>query len=109
MEYKGYQASYKYDDEEGAYHGRVVNIDDIIFFEADTVEQLNEEFHFSIDDYLAWCAEDGKEPDKPFTKGIRIKLSETVYNAAEAAAKSDGKSLNVWLVEMVENAVAARL
>ena len=109
MEYKGYQASYKYDDEEGAYHGRVVNIDDFIFFEADTVEQLNEEFHFSIDDYLAACEEKGREPDKPFTKGIRIKLSETVYNAAEAVAKADGKNLDAWLAEMVENAVAARL
>lgn len=52
MEYKGYQASYKFDEEKGAFIGDVVNIADIIFFYGDTVEQLNEEFHFSIDDYL---------------------------------------------------------
>ena len=31
MEYKGYQASYKFDEEEGAFIGDVVNIADIIF------------------------------------------------------------------------------
>ena len=108
MEYKGYQASYKYDNEEDAYHGRVVNTDDIIFFEADTVEQLNEEFRFSIDDYLAACEEKGREPDKPFTKGIRVKLPETVYNAAAAAAKADGKSLDTWLAETIEKTVSAK-
>ena len=50
MEYKGYQASYKFDEEEGTFIGDVVNISDIIFFYGDTVEQLNEEFRFSIDD-----------------------------------------------------------
>ena len=108
MEYKGYQASYKFDEEEGEFIGDVVNIDDIIFFYGDTVEQLNEEFRFSINDYLAACAEKGREPDKPFTKGIRIKLSETVYNAVEAAAKADGKNLDMWLAETIEKAVAEK-
>ena len=108
MEYKGYQAAYENDDEEGIFYARVVNIADFILFEADTMEQLYEEFRVSIDDYLAWCAEDGKEPDKPFTKGIRIKMSETIYNAAEAAAKADGKGLDAWLAEMIENAVTEK-
>lgn len=108
MEYKGYQASYKFDEEEGAFIGDVVNIDDIIFFYGDTVERLNEEFHFSIDDYLAACEEKGREPDKPFTKGIRIKLSETVYNAAEAAANADGKGLDTWLAETIKKAVTEK-
>ena len=108
MEYKGYQASYKFDEEEGAFIGDVVNIDDIIFFYSDTVEQLDEEFRFSIDDYLVACTEKGREPDKPFTKGIRIKLSETIYNAAEAGARADGKNLDVWLAEMIEKAVTEK-
>ena len=74
MEYKGYQAKYEYDDEEGGFHGRVVNIDDMICFDADTLEQLDKEFRFSIEDYLASCRERGKMPDKPFTKGIRVKM-----------------------------------
>ncbi len=108
MEYKGYQASYKFDEEEGAFIGDVVNIADIIFFYGDTVEQLNEEFHFSIDDCLAACEEKGRKPDKPFTRGIRIKLPETVYNAAEAAAKAAGKGLDTWLAETIEKAVSVK-
>ena len=68
MEYRGYQAEYKYDEEESIFHARVVNITpDIITFYGDTVEHLNEEFQFSIDDYLAWCSERGREPAKPLS------------------------------------------
>ena len=108
MEYKGYQASYKFDEEGSAFIGDVVNIADTIFFYGDTLEQLNEEFHFSIDDYLAACEEKGRKPDKPFTKGIRIKLPETVYSAAEAAAKADGKGLDTWFAETIEKAVSVQ-
>jgi predicted HicB family RNase H-like nuclease len=68
MEYKGYHAAYKYDGEEGTFHAEVVNITpDMITFYGDTVEQLNEECRFSIDDYLAWCSEKGWEPAKPLS------------------------------------------
>ena len=40
---------------------------DVIFFEGTSVEQLTKEFRFSIDDYLAMCAERGQAPDKPFS------------------------------------------
>ena len=57
MEYKGYRATVEFDYEAGVLHGRVIDTRDVIFFEATSVEQLEREFHFSIDDYLAVCAE----------------------------------------------------
>ena len=69
MSYKGYQAILKYDDEAEVFHGQVVGIPDVIFFEGTSVEELNREFQFSVDDYLAFCAERSHKPDKGF--GIR--------------------------------------
>ena len=66
MSYKGYQAVLKYDDEAEVFHGQVVDTRDVIFFEGTSVQELNREFQFSIDDYLAFCGERGQEPDSDF-------------------------------------------
>ena len=105
MKYKGYQAVFKYDDEAETFHGEVIDTRDVIFFEGTSVEELNREFRFSIDDYLAMCAERGQEPDKPFSGRIPLRISPEVHRAANAVAKSEGKSLNAWLAETIERAV----
>ena len=105
MKYKGYQAIFKYDDEAESFHGEVIDTRDVIFFEGTSVEELNKEFRFSIDDYLAMCAERGQEPDKPFSGRIPLRISPEIHRAANAVAKSEGKSLNAWLAETIERAV----
>ncbi len=105
MEYKGYHAAVKYDHEARTFHGEVVDTRDVIFFEGTSVEQINEEFKFSIDDYLAMCLERGQEPDKPFSGNIPLRIAPGTHRAATAAARADGKSLNAWLAETIERAV----
>ena len=105
MKYKGYQAIFKYDDEAEIFHGEVTDTRDVIFFEGTSVEELNKEFRFSIDDYLAMCAERGQEPDKPFSGRIPLRISPEIHRAANAVAKSEGKSLNAWLAETIARAV----
>ena len=104
MEYKGYRATVTFDAEAGALHGEVVDTRDVIIFEGTSVEQLEEEFRFSIEDYLAVCAERGREPDKPFSGQIPLRVTSAVHRAATVAARSEGKSLNAWLAETVERA-----
>jgi predicted HicB family RNase H-like nuclease len=57
MEYKGYIANAEFDDGARIFHGDVVNLRDVITFEADTVDDLLQAFHDSVDDYLDFCAE----------------------------------------------------
>ena len=68
MEYKGYTAVVSFDYETSVFHGEVVDTRDVIFFEGTSVEQLDKEFRLSIDDYLAVCAERGREPTGPSPK-----------------------------------------
>lgn len=109
MEYKGYRASVNFDADAGVFHGEVVDTRDVIVFEGTSVKQLEEEFQFSIDDYLAVCTERGREPDKPFSGQIPLRVSSAVHRSATAAAKSEGKSLNAWLTETVERAASETL
>lgn len=57
MEYKGYHAVIDdFDQEKGVFHGRVVDIRDVIEFQASSGPELIQAFHESIDDYLDWIA-----------------------------------------------------
>ena len=104
IEYKGYRAVITFDYDDRVFHGEVVDTRDVIFFEGTSVAQLEDEFRFSIDDYLAVCAERGREPDKPFSGRIPLRIRPEIHRAATAAARSEGKSLNAWIAEAVERA-----
>lgn len=105
MEYKGYKAAVTYDHDGKVLHGEVVGTRDVIFFEAESVEQLEKEFQFSIDDYLAVCAERGREPDKQFSGRVPLRLRPELHRAASEAARGEGKSLNSWLADAIEEAI----
>ena len=104
MEYKGYRAAVSYDTDGKVLHGEVVGTRDVIFFEAESVADLEKEFKLSIDDYLAACAERGRQPDKRFSGRVPLRLRPEVHRAATEAAHSEGKSLNAWLSEAIEQA-----
>ncbi|OGO35391.1 MAG: hypothetical protein A2W35_01270 [Chloroflexi bacterium RBG_16_57_11] len=53
------------DQEAGRLHGEVINIRDVVTFEGETVEEVQQAFRDSVDDYLAFCAERNEEPEKP--------------------------------------------
>jgi type I restriction enzyme R subunit len=65
MEYKGYVGTVKYDADAKLFHGDIANTRDVITFQGATVEEIDKAFKDSIDDYLAWCKEEGAEPEKP--------------------------------------------
>ena len=43
------------------FSGSVINTRDVITFQGESVQELENAFHESVDDYLAWCREDGVE------------------------------------------------
>ena len=64
MKYKGYTGHVEYDDEAKIFHGEVVGLRDIITFQEKSVEDLEQAFKDSIDDYLNWCKERDEKPEK---------------------------------------------
>lgn len=54
LKYKGYIGQVEYDDEAKIFHGEVVGLRDIITFQGKSLDELEQAFHDSIKDYLAW-------------------------------------------------------
>jgi len=75
MMYKGYRGEVVVDEEAGVLHGHVAAIRDVVTFEGMTVAEIIQAFHDSVDDYLAFCAELGQEPNRPDSSTVEARVS----------------------------------
>ena len=106
MEYKGYLGKVEFDDEAGIFHGEVINTRDVITFQGESVDELKKAFQGSVDDYLAFCASRGEAPEKPFSGQFVTRIPPELHRQVNLAASISGKSLNAWVVEQLQAAVA---
>ncbi len=109
MEYKGYVGQVKFDDEADLFHGEVINMRDVITFQGTSVSDLRQAFEASIEDYLAFCAERGEKPEKPFSGKFMVRLIPEQHRLAVMTAKKSGKSLNTWVIEQMNRGVEQEL
>lgn len=108
LTYRGYTATVEYDAEGQVLYGRVIDLRDVITFQSDTAADVEREFHKSVDEYLAFCAEQGIEPAKPFSGTLYVRTTPEVHRAAVVAAARARKSLNAWLADVVATAARER-
>jgi len=102
MKYKGYAGEVTYDAEGHIFHGEVLGLKDIITFQGTTVDELEEAFKGSIDDYLNWCKERGETPEKAFSGNIRVRLSSDLHAKLAQAAVIQGISLNSLIINKLQ-------
>lgn len=107
--YKGFSGSIEFDDDDLAFYGRVLGIRDIVTFEARTAEGLVEAFHDSVDDYLAFCRERGVEPQRPYSGRLALRTTPEIHALLSKAASTDGKSINQWVSDTLEEVARMRL
>ena len=105
LEHKGYTATVEFDADDGVLVGRVIGVNDVITFHGTTVKEVVSAFRESVDDYLAACAKLGQSPDKPASGKFIVRAAPLTHRAALAMATAAGKSLNAWVVEVIERAV----
>ena len=101
MNYKGYIGKVEYDDENRVFTGNVVNVKTVITFHGSTVDELEEDFKASVDDYLQWCKEDGIEPEKPYSGKFNVRFTPELHQRAAVGAKILGISLNSFVEKSV--------
>ncbi|MGL4438679.1 MAG: type II toxin-antitoxin system HicB family antitoxin [Bosea sp. (in: a-proteobacteria)] len=104
MAYKGYDALVTYDEDAELFHGEVMNTRDVITFQGSSVGELKAALADSIEDYLAFCAQRGEEPEKPYSGQFVVRVDPPVHRAAVSAAKREGLSLNRWVANVLERA-----
>ena len=105
--YKGYIGSTDVDFEAGYLHGKILHVQDLVTFTSEDVPGLQSAFEEAVDDYLAFCAEVGKEPDRPFSGTYQVRMSSDQHRALCLEAASKGMTLNELSVAKLTTAPAA--
>lgn len=102
MNYKGYVGHVEYDNEVKIFHGEVIGLNDIITFQGKSVEELEEAFKTSVDDYLNWCKERDEKPEKTFSGTFNLRIPPELHAKLAYQAKKLGLSLNAYVTERLQ-------
>ena len=94
IRYKGYTGVMEVDDEAGVIHGRVSGLRDVVTFEGASVAEAKQAFRDSVDDYLEWCAADGRSPEKPFSGKLLVRLDPATHRGLAQLAEARATSVN---------------
>lgn len=107
LKHKGYLGSADVSFEDNCLFGKLLFVNDLVTFEAQTPEELEVEFQRAVDDYLETCSTLGKSPVKPFTGTFQIRVGEELHRSAAIQAKTEGVSLNEWVGHAIQSRLAA--
>lgn len=105
LHYRGYSAKPEYSADDQVFYGKVLGISDLVDFYTENAKEIENEFHAAVDDYLSFCDEIGKEPQRAYSGSFNVRVSSELHKKAAIRAQSDGTSLN----KVVEWALKAYL
>ena len=104
MKHKGYSARIEYSDEDACFVGHIAGINDVVGFHGEAVSELRAAFKEAVDDYLKACKKVGKQPQKPYSGKLMLRIPPKVHAAVAQAAEVSGKSINQWAADMLDEA-----
>ena len=94
MKYKGYSACIYYDSTDNIFVGEVLGINDSLNFHGASITELKNSFHQCIDNYLDFCKQIGKEPQKEYSGRFNVRVTSQLHEQAAEYAHENNITLN---------------
>jgi predicted HicB family RNase H-like nuclease len=104
LRYGEYIATIEADEDGGFFHGEVINTGAVLTFQGSSLDELKHEFAETIADYEEWRQERGKEPERPYSGSLTLRMPPDLHRRVAAAAARSGKSLNGFIKDTLEHA-----
>ena len=108
MEYKGYTGSVEFSEADGVFFGKVQGIRALISYQGTTAKELIDDFHGSVDDYLALCEENGIEPEKAYKGSFNVRVSPELHRQAVIYAATHQMTLNSFVESAMRSALGTQ-
>ena len=105
LHYRDYVGSIEFSEEDAVFYGKVVGLKSLISFEGDSVNSITEDFHNAVDEYLAFCTQKSKQPEKPFKGSFNVRIGADLHRKAALAASVRGVSLNTLVEDAIRQTV----
>ena len=101
LEYKGYLTRIEYNSEDNVLYGKIEGINDLVNFECDDIKDVVKEFHNAVDDYLKFCSENNKEPEKDYRGLFNVRIKPYLHKKLAKEAFKTGDTLNSLMEKIV--------
>lgn len=99
LHYKNYIGSIEYSEEDNILYGKLQGIRALVEYEGNTIQELVEDFHTAVDDYLAVCDANNEEPEKSFKGSFNIRCGPELHRNLAICAMRQNVSLNSLVEE----------
>ena len=106
FQYKGYMGTIEPDAENNTLFGKLFGIRQLVTYEGDTIPQLRQAFEDSVDDYLAYCSEQGIAPDKPCKGSFNVRVDSELHAKASLKAQAMNTNLNNFVKTAIQDKLA---
>jgi len=103
LEHKGYIGRVEFSAEDKVFHGKIEFINDLVTFEATSVEALEKEFKAAVDDYIETCKELDIKPQKSFKGTFNVRIAPELHKEAAFQAAKRNLSLNRLVEEALKH------
>ncbi|HGA5700449.1 TPA: type II toxin-antitoxin system HicB family antitoxin [Salmonella enterica subsp. enterica serovar Birkenhead] len=105
FKYKGYFGSIDISIDDDVLYGKLECINDLVTYEAKTIEALRKAFEEAVEDYIETCKELGRTPEKTMSGTFNVRIGSSLHKEAYLAARSLKMSLNDYVKKAIENEV----
>jgi len=105
LTYKGYIGTVHFSSEDDVFYGKIEGIRDLVSFEGQSVDELKKAFQEAVEDYLEFCKQIGKRPEKSYKGSFNIRISPEIHRQAIIKATMLGISLNQLVQKAIEKAI----
>ncbi|RKJ76335.1 type II toxin-antitoxin system HicB family antitoxin [Butyricicoccus sp. 1XD8-22] len=105
LRYKGYSARPQYSAEDGIFYGKILGISDLVDFQSENAKMLEIEFRKAVDDYLEFCKEIGKEPQREYNGLFNVRIPPELHKEISLLAQAEGLTLNKAVEQAIRQMV----
>lgn len=105
LTYKGYLGSIEYSIEDNILFGKVIGVNSLLTYEAETIRDLVSEFHNTVDEYLDFCKEQGIKAEKTYSGTLSIRISPKTHSLIAQKAMLNGITINKFISKTLDDAV----
>ncbi len=102
LEYKGYHTKVEFDSESCVLWGKIEGISDLVDYECENPQDVVKEFHAAVDEYIDFCKEVGKEPDREYKGSFNVRISPELHKQLANTAIRTGDTLNASVEKAIE-------
>jgi predicted HicB family RNase H-like nuclease len=102
LTYKGFIGSVHFSAQDDVFLGKVEEINDLITFEGDSVNELKNAFHYVIDEHIKDCENENIPVEKSYKGSFNLRLTPDLHRRAALMAKAQGSTLNAFVRKAIE-------